>query len=464
MKSTCGRFCQATSLVRLDAWAASCVLHVFLTSTDLCTYLISAVVHFFQHLFSCEHGTHCVSPSRLRHKSTLNICCVLFLIIFFTGSSMTKTEGRAFRIVHLTARGAGAEAWRLLRAEYAGSSGAHLGNMVREVVCPRDRRLVDVSAGKDFLTSLIEREIKVAAYEVASGDRISEAVSGDDHGSRAGCSKIDASIISSGTATQCRCVEAVDRRVKLCHAWTLSSKGRCRCKSELSVAAARARRVRANPPETKARAKAKARTRTSTRAMTETRTRNAMTGTMVSGKRYSRATVHIARSGATNVRIVEIDWLNRKMVLWPAFKNQNLKLRMPSDADSDGADLDSSSWCFAALNNPRGPAGTLLVNSGSDDHICQPDFSKEFPLKKSAGVALRDVQGNPLSHHGTRHVNLSVGTRGQRANIDFQVAHISDNILSLGKLLRNEFVFSLRREIIIVTQRRLFHYSCTRTA
>ena len=51
-----------------------------------------------------------------------------------------------------------------------------MGNMVREVVCPRDQWLDDVSAGKDFLTSLIEWEIKAAAYEVASGDRISDAV------------------------------------------------------------------------------------------------------------------------------------------------------------------------------------------------------------------------------------------------------------------------------------------------
>ena len=36
--------------------------------------------------------------------------------------------------------------------------------------------MADVSAGKVFLTLLIEWEIKVAAYEVASGDRISEAV------------------------------------------------------------------------------------------------------------------------------------------------------------------------------------------------------------------------------------------------------------------------------------------------
>ena len=36
--------------------------------------------------------------------------------------------------------------------------------------------MADVNAGKDFLTTLIEWEIKVAAYEVASGDRISDAV------------------------------------------------------------------------------------------------------------------------------------------------------------------------------------------------------------------------------------------------------------------------------------------------
>ena len=67
-------------------------------------------------------------------------------------------------------------------------------------------------------------------------------------------------------------------------------------------------------------------------------------------------------------------------------------------------------------------------------------------MEQSTGLMLRDVRGNTLSHHGTRHVNLTVGTHGQRANIDFQVAGISDNILSLGKLLRNGFVFRLNVE------------------
>ena len=38
----------------------------------------------------------------------------------------------------------------------------------------------------------------------------------------------------------------------------------------------------------------------------------------------------------------------------------------------DAMELDSSSWCFAAMNSPENPAGTLLVDSGADDHISHP--------------------------------------------------------------------------------------------
>ena len=86
---------------------------------------------------------------------------------------LTKNEEKAFSIVHLTSRGAGAAVWRLLHAEYAGSSGARLGTIVRDVVCPREQWLANASADKDFLT---EWEIKIAAYEVASGDNTSDAV------------------------------------------------------------------------------------------------------------------------------------------------------------------------------------------------------------------------------------------------------------------------------------------------
>ena len=59
---------------------------------------------------------------------------------------------------------------------------------------------------------------------------------------------------------------------------------------------------------------------------------------------------------------------------------------------------------------------------------------------------LRDVQGNALSHKGTRHVDDGGDAGAANANINFQVADISDNALSLGKLLRNGFVFRLYGE------------------
>ena len=117
-----------------------------------------------------------------------------------------------------------------------------------------------------------------------------------------------------------------------------------------------------------------------------------------------------------------------------------------SDVDSDAMELDSSNWCFATMSTPIGPAGTLLVDSGADDHICDSDFAKGSPLKKRVRLTLRGVQSNPSCHHGARHVNLRVRTQKQRAIMDFQSADISDNILSLGKLLRNGFVFSFKGE------------------
>ena len=48
--------------------------------------------------------------------------------------------------------------------------------MVRDVVCAREQWLSNAGAGRDVLTPLIEWEIKISAYEVASGDKISDAV------------------------------------------------------------------------------------------------------------------------------------------------------------------------------------------------------------------------------------------------------------------------------------------------
>ena len=66
----------------------------------------------------------------------------------------------------------------------------------------------------------------------------------------------------------------------------------------------------------------------------------------------------------------------------PESEAEGVKAAQWSDVDSEDVNMDSSSWCFAALNNPRGTAGTLLVDSGADDHICHRDLRKNFSLKK----------------------------------------------------------------------------------
>ena len=246
---------------------------------------------------------------------------------------------------------------------------------------------------------------------------------------------------------QCRCVET--GYASQATARLDSSKGRCRRRSELSVTAARVRKVRAKPPETKGKGKVKDKNKHKSNDGDKNKERDNWNRSATSASPGLLS--HIARSGATNAQFCRTRLAQQKNgavagVQEAESEADGVKAAQWSDVDSDGTDVDSSSWCFAALNTPNGLAGTLLVDSGADDHICHPDFAKEFPLKKNAGLTLRDVQGKPLTHHGTRHVNLSVGARGQRANIDFQIADTSDNILSLGKLSRNGFVFNFRRE------------------
>ena len=105
----------------------------------------------------------------------------------------------------------------------------------------------------------------------------------------------------------------------------------------------------------------------------------------------------------------------RKPVQLPEFKNpwkegEGVNSVHWSDAENDEMEVD------VAVTTQRGPAGTLLVDSGAGYHLFHHEFATESSSKQSTGLKLRDVQGNTLSHHGTR-LNLTVGTQGQRANI-----------------------------------------------
>ena len=108
-----------------------------------------------------------------------------------------------------------------------------------------------------------------------------------------------------------------------------------------------------------------------------------------------------------------------------------------SYAEDDETEVRFSSWCFAPVT-PREDRQAHCLST------LAPMVTSA--ILSSRRLMLRDAQGSALSHRGTRHVSLTVGTEGQRSDIDFQVADISHNMLSLEKTLRNGFVFRLNGE------------------
>jgi hypothetical protein len=65
------------------------------------------------------------------------------------------------------------------------------------------------------------------------------------------------------------------------------------------------------------------------------------------------------------------------------------------------------------------------------------------PLRKSVGGTMCDAQGNKLREQGTREVFLRL-PGGRIAKLAFRVASVKIPILSLGRLAREGFEFSLR--------------------
>ena len=87
-----------------------------------------------------------------------------------------------------------------------------------------------------------------------------------------------------------------------------------------------------------------------------------------------------------------------------------------------------------------GSTGSLLLDSGGDEHLCTP-------RALTAALKLKDAQQNDLAISGQKTVAMLVGPTGGKqameATATFRVAEVRDNILSLGKLVRKGFSFTL---------------------
>ena len=111
-----------------------------------------------------------------------------------------------------------------------------------------------------------------------------------------------------------------------------------------------------------------------------------------------------------------------------------------------GDDETSTGWCFAltSMCAAAGSTGSLLLESGSDEHLCTPKFADLIPTSRDRStLKLKDVQQNDLAISGRKTVPKLVGPTGGKhameATATFRVAEVRDNMLSLGKLVRKGF-------------------------
>ena len=109
-------------------------------------------------------------------------------------------------------------------------------------------------------------------------------------------------------------------------------------------------------------------------------------------------------------------------------------------------DETSTGWCFGftSLCAAVGSTGSLLLDSGSDEHLRTPKFADLIPTSTDhSSLKLKDVQQNELAISGQKTVPMLVGPTGGKcameATATFRVAEVRDNILSLGKLVRKGF-------------------------
>ncbi|CAK0893566.1 unnamed protein product, partial [Prorocentrum cordatum] len=114
---------------------------------------------------------------------------------------------------------------------------------------------------------------------------------------------------------------------------------------------------------------------------------------------------------------------------------------------NDGA---PDGWVFAVSATTDGKVaqvgGSILIDSGSDDHLCRHKFVPEAPVNSAADAPrLFDVQQKPLPAAGLRGVEMTM-QEGIKATADFLVADVNDDLLSMGKLLRQGFKFNISLE------------------
>ena len=82
-----------------------------------------------------------------------------------------------------------------------------------------------------------------------------------------------------------------------------------------------------------------------------------------------------------------------------------------------------------------GDGTSLLLDSGSDEHMCDAGFVAHLPLRQSTGPKLQDIQRRPLPTQGVRDVEVKLGHgAGVNARVPFTVGNVHMPVVSVGNL------------------------------
>ena len=106
----------------------------------------------------------------------------------------------------------------------------------------------------------------------------------------------------------------------------------------------------------------------------------------------------------------------------------------------DGHDHDDyvgDSWCFALGSDGRFEDSFILLDSGSDEHVCPTSFVPRATTRQTDNkVRMRDAQGQTTKHDFQRDAKVKMQTeKGTSiAKATFEVTDVKVAIRSAGKL------------------------------
>ena len=357
------------------------------------------------------------------------------------------TSGRSLSILKLVGQRNGLEAWRLLKKEYEPKSGNRVAGLLRAVLNPKwwDKEL---SSGKDFCDILNKWEIKISEYTQASGDTLSEAV------------KV-ATVLEHAPSPYKDLLRAAHESTRKTYPDLKSyireyqNSGRQYDNDDVVPMQVDGATL----------GKSKGETRNIYRSGKGKSKDDPLKG-KVKGKHKDKGKGYGSqKSGSSTYFEGECrycgKWGHRKADCRKRIADQGGKPKAgaaaastagPPTSTASGATLEmdeggaSSSagglWCTAAVRPDHSLAcgALVLLDSGSDEHICGRDFGSQYGYSTRRTEEIRDIQGKNLETFGRREVQLKLGREEREdCQVDFLVGSVHAPVMSVGKLVRKGF-------------------------